>query len=45
MFEVDSLDDCTIELAPFGSFPVWSMKDIMNTELPEYETSLDITSD
>ncbi len=41
MLDVDILDDSVVELKPFGSFPVWSKKDIMNAELPEYEGEQD----
>lgn len=37
MIEADTLEDCLIELQPFGNFPTWSLKDSMKGDLPEYE--------
>jgi hypothetical protein len=39
MFEVENLEDNLIELHPFGSFPVWGMREVRKTELPEHEPS------
>jgi hypothetical protein len=40
MLKVENLEDNLIELHPFGSFPVWGMREVRKTELPEYEPKL-----
>jgi hypothetical protein len=37
MPQFDTMEECMIELAPFGSFPIWSPKDVRDAELPGYE--------
>ncbi len=43
MTEFNVLEDCLIELPPFGNFPVWSKKDLnSDTDMPTYEMMDDI---